>query len=95
MVKWHFPDITYYKQDSNQANEQMVAWNAANLWWYESSVDNITGLIIVGEYNPHTTHSGIPGMRYACAKLLAICYAMFVHTFTLHVVKTTQILGWW
>jgi len=79
----------YYRKDSNEAGEQLVAWKAGNLWRYEPFVDNVTGLIVGAEYNAQTTLSGVPAMVMARVKPKAINYAMFVNLFATNAVKTT------
>jgi len=60
------------RNDSNQAGEQLVAWNPGNQWWYEPFVDDITGLIIVAQFNTQTTLPGIPAIGMACVKHIVI-----------------------
>ena len=81
--------------DSNEAGDQLVAWNAGNLGQYAPFVDDVTGLIVGAEYNAQTTLSGIPGMVMARVKPIAMNYAMFVNPFPTNAVKTAQIHSWW
>jgi hypothetical protein len=55
----------------------------------------VTGLIVGAEYNAQTIHFGLPAMIMARVKPIAINYVMFVNTFALNTVKTTQIHIWW
>jgi len=63
----------YSRKDSIEAGEQLVAWNARNLWWrHECYVDDVSGLIVSAEYNAQTTLSGVPVMVMACVNPMAI-----------------------
>jgi len=73
----------------------LVAWKAGNLWRYEPFVDEVTGLVVVAEYNAQTTLSGVPAMVMARVKHIAIDYVMFVNPFATNAVKTAQIHSWW
>jgi len=85
----------YYRKDSNEASEQMVAQNTGKLWQYNPIVDNVTGLTICTEYNAQTTLSGILAMVMACVQPIAINHVTFVNPFAMNSVKTTQIQCWW
>jgi hypothetical protein len=84
----------YYRNNSNEAGKQLVAWKTRNLWRYEPFVD-VTGLIVGTEYNTQTTLSGVPARVMAPVKPIAINYVMFVNPFATNAVKTTQIYSWW
>jgi len=85
----------YWRKDSNEAGEQLVAWKAGNLWRYEPFVDDVTGLVISTKYNAQTTLSGVLAIVMARVKPIAIKYAMFVNPFATNAVKTAQIHSWW
>jgi hypothetical protein len=85
----------YQRKNSNEVGEQLVAWTAGNLGQYEPFVDDVTGLIVVTEYNAQTTLSGVQAMVMARVKPIAINYAMFVNPFAMNAVKTAQIHSWW
>jgi hypothetical protein len=40
----------------------LIAWEAGNLWRYETLVDDVTGLIVGAEYNALETLAGDPAM---------------------------------
>ena len=62
----------YWRKNSTDAGEQLVAWIAGNLWRFELCVDDVTGLIVGEEYNAHTTLSGVQLMVMACVKPIGI-----------------------
>jgi len=72
----------------------LVAWKTRNLSWYESFVDDVTGLIVGTEYNAQTTFSDIPPMVLAQVHPIVINYAIFVNPITINVVKSPQIHSW-
>jgi hypothetical protein len=88
-------EYIYKRKDSNEAGEQLVALKARNVWQYEPFVDNVTGIIVSGEYNVQTTLSGVPAMVTAHVKPIAINYVMFANPFATNAVKTAQIHSWW
>jgi hypothetical protein len=88
-------EYIYKRKDSNEAGEQLVALKAGNVWQYEAFVDNVTGIIVSGEYNVQTTFSGVPAMVTAHVEPIAMNYAMFVNPFATNAVKTAQIHSWW
>jgi len=93
-LKWLSSPATvyiYYRKASNAASEQLIASKAGNLCCYEPAVDDMTGLIVVVEYNAQTTFSDIPVMVMAHVKPVAINDVMFVNPFAMNAVKTTQI----
>jgi hypothetical protein len=55
------PTNVYIRQrkNSKEAGKQSVARNSGNLWQYEPSIDDVTGLIVGGEYITQTTLSGV------------------------------------
>jgi len=85
----------YYRNDSNAASEQLVAWNAGCWLRYEPFVDDMTGLIVSTEYHVQTNYSGVPAMVMARVKPIASNYVMFVNPFAKNAVKTAQIHSWW
>jgi len=84
----------YCRKDSNEASEQLVAWEAGNLWRYDPIDDDVTGLIIGAEFNYETTLSGIPVMVMARGKPITINYPMLVNPFGMNAVKTAQSRSW-
>jgi len=86
---------TYWKKDSNEASEQLVAWTAGNLWPHEPFVDDMTGLIIGVQYNTQTTLSANLAVVMARVKPIAIKYGLFLNPFATNAVKTAQIHSWW
>jgi len=73
----------------------LSARKAGNLWRFEPSVDDITGLIISTEYNAPTSLSGTTAMVMARIKPLAINYPMIVNPCATIAVNATQIHSWW
>jgi len=69
----------------------MESWT---VWRYERFVDDVTGLIIGGEYNARTTHSDVPALVMAHMKPIAINYGMIVSPLATNAVKTTHIHSW-
>jgi hypothetical protein len=58
-------------------------------------VHDVTGLIVVTEYNNQTTLSGVLAMVMACVTPIAINYAIFVNSFPTTAVKTTRTHSKW
>jgi len=84
----------YKRNDSNEASEQLITWEAGNLWSCEPFPDDVTGLIVSTEYNAQTTLSGVPAMVMARVKPIAINDVMFVNPIATNAVKTTKIHTW-
>jgi len=88
-------EYIYFRKNSDEASDQLVAWNAGNLWPYEPIVDYMTNCIVGAEYSTQRTISGIPAMVMASVKTIATNYAMFVNPFAMNAVKTAQMHSWW
>jgi len=80
---------------SYKCGEQLLAWKAANRWWYYPLGDDVTGLIVGTEYKAQTTGAGVPEMFMALDNPIAIHYAMFLNPFDMNAVKCVQIQKWW
>jgi len=86
----------YYRNNSNEASEQLVVWKARYLWWYEPFVNYVTDLVVDAAYNAQTTPSGILAMVMSCVKHIPIKNTvMIMNPLATYVVKTTQIHSWW
>lgn len=84
-------DYRYWRKDSDESCEQLVAWIAGILWRDEPWVDHLTDLIVSAEYNAQATLSVVHAILMACGKHIAINYAMCVNPFATNLVKTTQV----
>jgi len=73
----------------------LAAYVTGNLWWFEHTIDDVTGLIVIKEYNSQTTLAHIAAMVMARMKPIAIKCAMLVNPFVINVVKTVQIQSCW
>jgi len=55
----------------------------------------VTGLIVSTVYNAQTTLSGVVVILIACARTIALNYAMFGNPVAMKAVKTAEIHSWW